>query len=105
MDSPQAANDKLAMKMIRLEVNRILLRWDPLGVRDLPGGEREYEPYVGPLAVMAKKGEDYMAIARHLDELTTGTWKLPRAKDKCVDVARRIYNAGALFRGEKPMAR
>lgn len=100
-DDVQAANDRLATKMIRLEINRILLKWDPLCVKGLPRGDREYEPFVGELSIMVKKGAGEMEIARHLAALVTQTWKLPKCNEKCVEVAKKLYNAGALFRGEK----
>lgn len=102
-DDSSAANERLAKKIIRTEINRILVRWDPLCVRGLHQGDRAYEDFVGPLSVMAIKGEDYMAIARHLDDLMTGTWGLERDKEACVAAARKIYNSGALFRGEEPI--
>ncbi|MBX3730546.1 MAG: hypothetical protein KF858_15315 [Candidatus Sumerlaeia bacterium] len=102
-DDPQATNEKLARKAIRAEINRILVRWDPLHLRGLPRADRAYEEFVGPLSVLAIKGENYMTIARQLDELMTATWRLPRDKETCVAQARKIYNAAALFRGEAPL--
>lgn len=85
---------------MRMDINRILQRWDPLCIKGLPGADREYEQYIGPLLIMVKKQSDMMEIARHLDQLMTETWRLPRNKQQCVDVARKIYNVGSIFRGE-----
>lgn len=102
-DDAQAANEKLAKKAIRAEINRILVRWDPLHLKGLRGADRAYEEHVGPLFLLAIKKEDPMTIARHLDELMTGVWKMPRNKEACVANARKIYNAAAIFRGEEPL--
>lgn len=101
--SDDAANNRLALKRIRADINRILGAWDPLALRGLRNGLREYEQYSGPLAIMSKKGEDAMAIARHLEDLLTREWGLPSDRARCVEVARKIYNAGAIFRGEPPL--
>lgn len=100
MDDAQAANDRLATKMMRLDINRILLRWDPLHVRGLHGADREYEPQVGPILVLVKKGADPMEIARHLKDLMETVWRVPANREQCVKVARKLYNVGATFRGE-----
>ncbi|MDK2972109.1 MAG: hypothetical protein PWP23_1864 [Candidatus Sumerlaeota bacterium] len=102
-DDAQATNDKLAKKAIRAEINRILVRWDPLHLKGLRGADRAYEEFVAPLFVLAIKREDYMVIARHLDELMTTTWRMPRDKEACVANARKIYNTAAIFRGEEPL--
>ena len=102
MDNDQAANERLATKRMRIDVNRILLGWDPLCVKGLRGGEREYEPFAGPLVVMVKKNEDPMAIARRLEEIATQEWRVPVTFEKCYTIAKKIYNVGALYRGEDP---
>ena len=101
MDESQATNNRLATKMMRLDINRILVRWDPLHVRGLHGADREYEPQIGPILIFIKKSAGYMEIARHLDELMKTTWRVPPDREQCVKVARKLYNVGATFRGEE----
>lgn len=101
MPESQSSNDRLATKMMRLDINRILLGWDPLALRGLPGWEREYEPHVGPILILVKKGAGKMEIARHLDGLLRETWKLPPDNARCVEIAHKLHNVGALFRGER----
>ncbi len=103
MDEQELANARMATKQIRLEINRLLVRWDPLCMKGLRGGEREYEEQIPALLIMVKKGAKYMEIARHLDKVLTETWRLPRNKEKCVDLGKKIYNIGALYRGEEPI--
>ncbi|MBI5155241.1 hypothetical protein HZA57_08385 [Candidatus Poribacteria bacterium] len=101
MTQEQKSNDKLATKMIRMDINRVLQRWDPLCLKGLPGADRAYEPFINDLLIMVKKGTEQMAIARHLSDLLTRTWKLPANNKQCVEVAGKLHNIGAMFRGEK----
>ncbi|MCB2154456.1 hypothetical protein KQI84_06190 [bacterium] len=103
MEDAQAANNRLATKMMRMDINRILLRWDPLHVQGLHGADREYEPQIGPILVLVKKGADYMEIARHLHDLMKDEWRVPQDREACVRVARKLYNVGATFRGDAPI--
>ncbi|MEQ8821295.1 MAG: hypothetical protein RLY93_13725 [Sumerlaeia bacterium] len=96
----EAANNRLAMKMLRRDISRVLFNWDPLCMRGLKNGELEYAPYVGPIAIMVKKGAQAPEIARHLDDLLRDEWKLPRNNQACMEAAEKIFNAGAIFRGE-----
>jgi len=99
----QKANDRMANKQIRADINRLLLSWDPLCVKGLRGADRQYEPQIPDLFVMIKKGAKYMEIARHLDKLLTQEWQLPRDKEKCVELGKKMYNIGAIYRGDELM--
>lgn len=89
-------NAKMAMRLIRREIKRILDRWDPLSLRGLPGFEQEYNPYVGPLAIMVKKGSPVGDIAAHLDRLVQQEWGLPPCREKCFLIAEKIQRTGNL---------
>jgi hypothetical protein len=87
----------MAMKQIRGEIHRILLSWDPLSLRGLPGFQSEYTPYAGPLSVLVRKGAEPMEIARHLLRVMTEEWKLPEDRAKCLEVAEKIKRAGSIY--------
>ncbi len=99
-EDQEASNNRVATKRMGMDIHRVLARWDPLSLKGLRGAEREYDQYVGPLVIMVKKGAEPMEIARHLSHLLTGVWGLPTNNAKCVEIAQKIHNAGALMRGE-----
>jgi hypothetical protein len=90
-------NAKMAMKTIRAEIKRILDGWDPLCLRGLPGFHSEYNAFVGPLSVMARKRAAPMEIARHLLNLMEFDWKLPPDREKCLQVAEKIHRTAAFL--------
>ncbi len=87
------------MKAIRGEIKRVLDSWDPLFLKGLRGFHTEYNPYVGPLSVMVRKGAEPMEIARHLLKLMNEEWKIPEDRAKCLEVAEKIYRTGSFLRG------
>jgi len=90
-------NAKMAMKTIRIEIKRILDSWDPLSLRGLPGFQNEYNPFVGPLSVMARKRMPAIEIAAHLDRLMQLEWKLPPNREKCLQIAEKIHRTAAFL--------
>ena len=92
--NPEENNAKMAMKMIRREIKRILDGWDPLSLRGLRGFHEEYNPFVGPLAVMVRKGSPVGDIAAHLDRLVQQEWQLPPCREKCFLMAEKIKRVG-----------
>jgi len=96
----ERSNNRIATKRLGMDIQRLLVKWDPLCLKGLRGADREYDQYVGPLLIMVKKGAETMEIARYLSNLLTREWGLPPNNAKCVDVAQKIHNAGALMRGE-----
>ncbi len=90
-------NSRMAMRMIRREIKRVLDQWDPLSLRGLPGFHTEYDAYVGPISVMVRKGAEPMEIARHLDRLVQEEWGLPPSNRKCVEVAEKIHRCGTML--------
>lgn len=99
-EDQEAINNRLATKRIGADVLRVLVRWDPLSLKGLRGADREYEKYVPALVIMVKKGAETMEIARHLSDLLTKEWGLPPNNAKCVEVAGKVFNAGAIARGD-----
>ena len=59
--------DKYASREFRRQIGRVLLReWDPIGVRDEPAAEDEYEGYVYGAFRLLLDGAGEDAIARYL---------------------------------------
>jgi hypothetical protein len=98
----EAINNRMAMKQMRLDISRVLVRWDPLCVKGLRGAERQYDAAVGPLSLMAKQGVEKMTIAREIVRIMREEWRLPPDNAKCVEVAAKIESIGAHYRGASP---
>ncbi len=57
---------------IQRDIGRILLRdWDPIGVRDVPEAQDEYESYVGGVYQLLAAGSSPQRVAEHLSALET----------------------------------
>ncbi len=92
-------NAKMAMRMIRREIKRLLDQWDPQCLRGLPGFENEYNEVCGPLGVMVRKRQEPMEIAAHLDRLVQEKWNLPPCREKCLQIAEKIHRTGCFLDG------
>lgn len=78
--------EKHASRDFRRQINRILLdQWDPIGVREEPAAQNEYEMYVYGAFRLLVDGASEQAIARYLLEIerermgmdgTSGTHRL-----------------------------
>jgi hypothetical protein len=90
-------NAKMAMKAIRADIKRILDSWDPMCLRGLPGFQTEYNNFVGPLSVMARKRLPATDIAAHLDRLMQLEWRLPPDRPKCHEIAEKIRRTAAFL--------
>jgi hypothetical protein len=56
----------------------LMLWWDPIGVKDIPEAQREYEGYAGRLGRMLREDADPEAIAAFLGDAETGMGLQPR---------------------------
>jgi hypothetical protein len=61
------AIDKYESRRIRSEIRHVLLRcWDPIGIRDEPNAQDEYDSYLGGIYEMLVGGATDEEIAHHL---------------------------------------
>jgi hypothetical protein len=50
------------------ELRHLLLdEWDPIGVRDVPEAQDEYDSYLGQIGARLRQGSDAEGIASYLD--------------------------------------
>jgi hypothetical protein len=72
-------------------VREILLgEWDPIGVRDAPGAQNEYDSYVDRLCVMIADGEPGLRIADRLWRIETSGMGLSGDRTRAERVADRL---------------
>lgn len=69
----------------------VLLReWDPVGVRDMPEAQNEYDCYVGRLCVMIARQEPSDRIAERLWRIETTGMGLKGDRQRAEKVADRL---------------
>ena len=61
------AIDKYESRRIRVEIRRVLLQhWDPIGIREEPKAQDEYDGYLGGVYGLLVRGASDKEIADHL---------------------------------------
>ena len=61
------AIDKYESRRIRSEIRRVLLQyWDPIGIRDEPNAQDEYDAYLGGIYELLVRGATDHEITNHL---------------------------------------
>jgi hypothetical protein len=71
------------------------MRWDPLGIRDRPDAQSEYDSYVGPtLSLLAKRGclEDFEEFLAQIEIDQMGRSDSEAAAAKRHEVAVELYD-------------
>ena len=76
-------------------VKRILFEnWDPIGVRNIPGAQTEYDGYVSKICRMIETSSSESAIFNHLWEIETNRMALPGNRENTITVAAMLYALG-----------
>jgi hypothetical protein len=74
--------DKYESRRIRGEIRRVLMSdWDPIGVRDEPNAQDEYDSYLGDVFDLLTGGASDERISEHLWRIVTERMELPAKKD------------------------
>lgn len=72
-------------------VRQILMHdWDPIGIRDVPQAQDEYDRYARQIARMLDAGASTTEIADRLLEIEAGSIGLPGDGERAIMVARRL---------------
>ena len=70
---------KKAFRIARPEIRRVLLEvWDPIGVKDEPRAQDEYDSYIGQIYGLLVKGASEQEIIEFLYHVETEQMGLPR---------------------------
>jgi hypothetical protein len=59
---------------------QLMLWWDPIGVKDIPEAQGEYDGYAGTLGRMLHEGKSENELAAFLGEAESGMGTGPRAE-------------------------
>ena len=74
--------DKYESRKIRAEIRRVLMTvWDPIGVRDEPNAQDEYDGYLGGVFALLTSGASDDQINEHLLRIVTQRTDLPAKKE------------------------
>jgi hypothetical protein len=92
-----AENAKAAMRNIRNDVARLFYVWDPLALRGLRDWQKNYDEFIGPVAVQVKKRAPLLDIVLHLERLVTIEWDLPADRRKIREIAEKMHRAGSFL--------
>lgn len=67
MSTPKPRIDKAESRRIRVEIRHVLLNaWDPIGVKDEPYAQDEYDAYIGELYELVVNGSPDEALENYL---------------------------------------
>jgi hypothetical protein len=68
----------------------LLCDWDPIGVRDVPEAQDEYDGYVGGVYRLLVSGATQSELAEHLLQIERESMRLSPRPDVLVEVSSRL---------------
>jgi hypothetical protein len=76
---------------IQEQIRQILLSdWDPIGIRDVPEAQDEYDSYVGGVYRLLADGASAVEVAKHLARIEGEQMGLPSSADGRLSVATKL---------------
>ena len=76
---------------IQESIRRVLLRdWDPIGVKDVPEAQDEYDGYVGSVYRLLAQGAGREAIAQYLAAVERDSMGISTKEEELLTVASRL---------------
>ena len=76
---------------IQEQIRQILLNdWDPIGIRDVPEAQDEYDSYVGGVYRLLADGASAVEVAKHLAHVEGEQMGLPSSADVRLSVATKL---------------
>jgi len=90
--------DKYESRRIRVDIRRVLMQvWDPIGVKDEPNAQDEYDGYLGNVHELLVAGASDQRIAEYLCFVVNERMELPATREdlaETVAALRKIPLAG-----------
>ena len=76
---------------IEEQIRQILLNdWDPIGIREVPESQDEYDSYVGGVYRLLADGASAVEVAKHLARIEGEQMGLPSSADIRLSVATKL---------------
>jgi hypothetical protein len=87
-------------RLIQDAIADVLLRnWDPIGIKDVPQAQDEYDSYVADVYRLLESGATAKDIARHLVQVETDSLGFQDTEPKMlIPVAKKLLKIRARFR-------
>jgi hypothetical protein len=83
--------DKYESRRIRVEIRHVLMDvWDPIGIKDEPNAQGEYDGYLGGVYELLLSGAADENIADHLWRIATERMGLSPKKSDMADTVRAL---------------
>ncbi|MGF1530569.1 MAG: hypothetical protein ACFCU4_04315 [Puniceicoccaceae bacterium] len=82
--------------------NALLHRWDPIGVKDIPGGAGEYESYAPRITDMVLSGKTKCEILEFLWWLETEHMGLSGDREATEEFADHLIEISSRFANDEP---
>jgi hypothetical protein len=83
MPTPTPRIDKHESRRIRVDIRRVLLEvWDPIGVRDEPNAQDEYNGYLGAVFELLTTGAPDKELKRYLNWVSAERMGMREASDE-----------------------
>jgi hypothetical protein len=83
--------DKYESRRIRVEIRHVLMDvWDPIGIKDEPNAQDEYDGYLGGVYELLVSGAADEDIADHLWRIVTERMELPAKKSGMTDTVKAL---------------
>ena len=83
MTTPAPRIDKYESRRIRVAIRRVLLEvWDPIGVRDEPNAQDEYDHYLGDVFEMLTTGAPDDELKKYLNWVSAERMGMREATDE-----------------------
>jgi len=74
--------EKHESRRIRAEIRRVLITtWDPIGIKDEPNAQNEYDSYLGSVFELLTNGASDDRMCEHLLQIVTDRMELPAKKE------------------------
>ena len=83
---------EIRARQIQESIRQVLLHdWDPIGVRDVPEAQDEYDSYVGGVYRLLASGASEQQVADHVSHIASDAMALSALdRAKLIPVARKL---------------
>ena len=83
--------EKYESRRIGVTIRHVLLHvWDPIGIKDEPNAQDEYDSYLGGVYELLVSGASDERIEDHLWRIVTERMELPAKKSDMTDTVRAL---------------
>ena len=102
---PMTSKQERAREIQRLIAEVLRRNWDPIGLRDMPDSQDEYDAYVGGVYRLLVSGASVRELAEHLAAVETEALGFADTDPKMlIPVAKKLLKLNVRFESRGPAA-